>query len=240
MKYYIYKPTGDIKEIPGATNLGVVDGLNVIGLDNLAESIFDQIENVTKISKEESEVVPWYGEVRGYTKLWTGDGEDPYKKKTNITPDIEANTISLMKKVIIKNIEILFNKRYIKEGNESSSLEINSWEQQKIEAKNILEDNTAETPVLSILAKSKNITPLELAQRVLDKSSSYQNNISNLLATQQLLINDVKSKDSIKALNVWREDYMGIQMPNVQGVEEGRVDPNTNNRIEPVPYGIQF
>lgn len=241
MNYYIYKPESNLFPPQGVTHLGFVDGLVVASVDSVGEEFLKQNYNIRQITEDEANNIDFYGEVRGYAKIWTEpDDIDPYKQKIDITPEIEDLVVSLMKKVCIKNLEIIFNGRYQKIGNEGSSLEVYSWEQQKTEAIAYKADSTAQTTILSILAEAHNISVAELADKVLIKVNEYNIQLAETLASQQLLVKQVESLNTIRELNVWREEKMGIQMPVQQAIDEGLTDSETNNRFINPPIGIQF
>jgi hypothetical protein len=107
------------------------------------------------------------------------------------------------------------------------------------EATKYLADNTTPTPLLKSLADSREITVEEMANKVVEKSTAFRNEISNLLITQQTINKKIEQCSNIRELNKFFEDYFGIEMPRQQASEEGLTNEN-GERTHTIDYGIKF
>ena len=112
-KYFITKFYRYIPQIEGMTNITGVDNLNIIkaSSDSVLEQLAahpDQISFMEITELEATQATKFYGETRGYRKAYSdSEGLEPdadelangkRKTKVYITPELEAATISLMKK----------------------------------------------------------------------------------------------------------------------------------------------
>ena len=112
-KYFITQFYRYIPQIEGMTNITAVDNLNIIKVssDSVLEQLAahpDQLSFMEITELEATQATKFYGETRGYRKAYSdSEGLEPdadelangkRKTKVYITPDLEAATISLMKK----------------------------------------------------------------------------------------------------------------------------------------------
>lgn len=164
------------KEIPTIEGMRRVNAFMVYSLFELTDDAWDQFpfdsvswEEVTEL--EATEGWKYYSEIRGYRSVYPEvEGED--KIKVEITPEIEASTVLLMKRVFKKMIQDEFDSRESREGEDA-------------------------------------------------------------------LLSEIDALESIRELNVKREEYLGIQMPIPQAEEMGLLDEN-GLRNPPVDYGLGF
>ena len=122
MKYYIAKFK---KTIPMITGMKQIASFDLYTIFSIEENRIDQLpvnieyEEITEIEG----TVAWrfYGEVRGYRSAYSDvEGLEPDpdelakgKRKTKVyhTPETEAATIQLMKRIFIRNVIDIFNER---------------------------------------------------------------------------------------------------------------------------------
>jgi len=190
-----------------------------------------------------------FSEVREVAKVWESDGvlsQDEtladldypeYGKKVAIqmTDEIKATVLDFMKIFAKELIEDEYERRFIILRN-TNTLEASSWEIQKHEAKEWLTYQGADghvTPFLDYLATERGIDKTELANKILEKAESYQDNLSTMLVNMQTLLKEFKNTASIWDINILYEDYLGVMMPTAQAVEMGRTVSETDWERKP-------
>ena len=119
-KYFITQFYRYIPQIEGMTNITAVDNLNIIKVssDSVLEQLAahpDQLSFMEITELEATQATKFYGETRGYRKAYSDvEGLEPdadelangkRKTKVYITPELEAATISLMKKAFHFHID---------------------------------------------------------------------------------------------------------------------------------------
>lgn len=128
MKYYIANFT---KAIPNFEGLKLICSCDIYQIYSVTEEALSQNPFDGVVHEEITELegtVAWkfYGEVRGYRSAYSDvEGLEPdadalaqgkRKTKVYITPEIEAATVQLMKRVFKKNIQDVFSTRENKAG----------------------------------------------------------------------------------------------------------------------------
>lgn len=128
MKYLIANFKKTIPTISGMSLVSSVTGYQIYKLTDDAWDVFpfDNVdwEEITEL--EGTEAWKYYGEVRGYRSAYSDvEGLEPdadelakgkRKTKIYITPDIDAATVRLMKRIFKKLVIEEFNKRDTREG----------------------------------------------------------------------------------------------------------------------------
>lgn len=147
------------------------------------------------------------------------------KGKYNLTEDDKANTIALMKEVMRMILDEVYDKRMIELKANVSSLEFNSWEQQKTEAYAYQANNTAATPMLSSLATARGITLDEMVSKVITAVESYNASIAELLARKQLIETEVKGCASIADCCRLMHNRFEVTVSAAQAADEGITEP---------------
>lgn len=164
-----------------------------------------------------------FSEIREYGKIFEAE-EGHYekvKKKIDITPEISAMVLDFMYKFAKMIIEVEFDDRY-HELADTSVIERNSWEIQKHEAREYLNDKVnSYTPFLDYLAVERELDKEVLANKILEKAEEYEDNLSTLLVKFQKLLKEFKNAKTIWDMNILYEKYLGIMMPQRQAVELG-------------------
>lgn len=81
-----------------------------------------------------------------------------------------------------KNASISYDSRFSSLKQQESALEQSTWDQQLTEATAYLNDNSAEVPLLELIASSRGITVNEVALRIQAAATNYANARNSLLA----------------------------------------------------------
>lgn len=190
---------------------------------------------------EVSEEVAYYGaaffsEIRPVGKAWEAQADhyELVKVPVEITPEISAMVLDFMAKFAKMIIEAEFDRRY-HEMVDTSKFELASWDVQKHEAQEFLNDKNAFTPFLDYLAVERELDKTILATKILAKSEQYYDNLSTELAKIQKLIKEFEKAPSIWDMNILYEKYFGVMMPTNQAVQMGlTVSAEDETRIESV------
>jgi hypothetical protein len=190
-----------------------------------------------------------FSEIREVAKVWETNGVltqnetignldyPEYGKKVPIqmTDEVKATVLDFMKIFAKELIEDEYERRFINLRN-TNTLEASSWEIQKHEAREWLTYQGAEghvTPFLDYLATEKSIDKTELANKILTKAESYQDDLSTMLVNMQKLLKQFETASSIWDINILYEDYLGVMMPTMQAIEMGRTISETDWERKP-------
>lgn len=126
--------------------------------------------------------------------------EIPNGKNVEIGTRYDENTQSFIDKTLqeqkesmIDRINFLFEREvsYMQERIPES--EKSSYETQKREAESFLNDENADTPLLSEIAKQRNMDKKLLAEKILEKNKIYTERLAKLLGYKQNLIKQVEN-----------------------------------------------
>lgn len=164
-----------------------------------------------------------FSEIRPQGKIYEAENDSyaKVKKPIDLTPEIIAYVRDFMYKFAKMILEVEFDDRY-HELADTSVLERNSWEIQKHEAREYLNDKTGSvTPFLDYIAQEHGVTKDVLANKILSKAEEYEDNLSTLLVKFQKIIKEFKNAETIWDLNILYEKYFGILMPERQAIELG-------------------
>lgn len=142
------------------------------------------------------------------------------KVKYELTDADVANTTKLMQEAMYLILDEIFDKRLVQMNIGSSTLEQNSWLQQKSEAQAWLSGET-NLPMLQALADARGITVSEMAEKVNAAVAAYNANIASMLASKQQIEVLIKSCVSIYDCNRLLHNRFGIEMPVLQRQAEG-------------------
>ena len=157
--------------------------------------------------------------------------EDPAEKiQYQITALDKANARDLLKVVLTKTARKFYNKEFDNLNYSGvSKAEKDSWTVQREEAKKWELDNTAVTPVLSQLAELRGITRDQMAEKVLDKVSAYDQAIVDLLKRQQGIELKIKNAETLKELHMIANNYFGVSAYGYTFHFQEEVPPATFN-----------
>lgn len=188
-----------------------------------------------KIYELDAEAAIWgtqfFGEIRAVAKVW--EAKTPWygeKTPTEITPEIQAHVVNMMRKFAYEIIGIEYERRYL-EMRDSNELEVATWEIQKHEAREWLDnqgENGSKTPFLDYIAIELGKDKTELANSILVASEDYEDRLSTMLVEMKILLAKFKACNTIWDLNILYEDYFGIQMPIKQAIALGRAISETD------------
>jgi hypothetical protein len=167
------------------------------------------------------------------------DGEDT-KVEEELDEFEKEYSEKLYKLVLISNVEDVFHDRFKALNKNKPELESSTWSVQAAEAKEYLNDNTVDTPILSIIATARGITVLEQANKIKTKEDAYNLEVATLLSQQMALTDEIKACVDVKALCKWNEDNFGIQMNMAWANEYGLMDETGVNRLVPVINEVKF
>lgn len=192
-----------------------------------------------------------FSEVREVAKIWETNGilsatetvEDldypEYKSGTKVaiemTDEIKSIVLDFMKIFAKELIEDEYERRFLNLRN-ANTLEASSWEIQKHEAREWLTYQGADghvTPFLDYLATEKQVDKTELANKILAKAESYQDNLSTMLVDMQKLLKQFESALTIWDINILYEDYLGVIMPTSQAIALSRTVSETDWERKP-------
>lgn len=229
------------------TQLGGHLGLEYFYLDSEYFDYIPQYINYIRCSYKEATLgAKYWGEIRNQKSSY-GESEEGTTLKEKETVDSEivsTYTIPFMKNVLGLKIQEIFEKRHNNLRAKYSNLEDATWEYQIAESKAYLQDNTVETAFIDKLAELRGLTIEQFATKVVEKQKEWKEKLFDLAIQEQSLIVKVKSCKNMRDLNVFLEDYFGIQMPVQQCLEYNRCIKNDESgvisRKEPFVYGIKF
>jgi hypothetical protein len=103
---------------------------------------------------------------------------------------------------------------------DASLLEKATWEEQKREALLYQSDNTANTPLIDILAIGRELTKEELVTKIINNVTTYNTALANLLVEQQQLEQRVKACVTIADCHRLRHEKFGISVSYQQQMDE--------------------
>ena len=130
-----------------------------------------------------------------------------------------ANTTKLMQEAMYLILDEIFDKRLVQLNIGVSTLEQNSWLQQKTEAQSYLTGET-NLPMLTALATVRGISVGEMAAKVNDAVTAYNTSIATMLASKQQIELLIKSCVTIHDCNRLLHNKFGIEMPVKQRTAE--------------------
>ena len=197
---------------------------------------FADIRPETKILRQEVEGELVAFDSEGIAMAPTSDEG----KKINVPMDQHRTqcVMDAMKLVAKAVIEEEFDKRFMLLDS-ASDMESMSFELQYEEAKDFQKrGDLAPCPLLTAIADGRGISLSEMVSKVLNGRESYKSSLVNLMRKMNEVKSKFKTATTIRDLNRLYEDYLGIAMPEMQAIEEGRVVDFL--RVVPVKVGFQF
>jgi len=222
------------------TQIGSRLGYSILEVSEMDYDVhFTSVKHLVLEKEEAIKGNKYWGEVRDKQSGY--DIVDGFTVKTKVAVSAEGLQVAadFMKKVGLFALTDIIDTRYNVIQSKYSNFEVFTWNIQVEEATKYLADSEAATPLLTTLAESRGITVEELATKVIEKSTAYRNEISNLLVTQQTVTKKLKECSTIRDLNKFYEDYFGIEMPRLQANEEGLTDED-GKRTHTIEYGVKF
>ena len=138
--------------------------------------------------------------------------DETIKAKYYLTDADKANATEFMKIAMRKIVNDVYDKR-LKELDNASQLEMNSWAQQRAEAEAYTADATAATPMLSALAEARSITVADMVALVLTAINSYNTKIATLMSNKQAIETKIKVCTNLAECNILLHTNFGYNMP---------------------------
>jgi len=168
--------------------------------------------------------------------------EEPGDKKVNVnlSASVSASSLSILKTVLVANVEDVFDLRFKSLNADAPDLESSTWAAQTAEASAVTADSKAATPVLKILADARGLKVADLAKKVSDNVNAYNSDVATLLGKQQSKVDEINAIDNVKDLLEWDENNFGIEMPYPLAVEKGVKFKEGVLRSTPVVTEIKF
>lgn len=157
----------------------------------------------------------------------TSEEADGEKGRYDLTNADIVNTVILIQEILRSKLDEIYDKRLVELKASVSTLELNSWEQQKAEALSYTLDNNATTPLLTALAEAREITVAEMVTKVLSAVEIYNGKVAELLARKQSIEKHIKSCVTIADCHRLMHNRFGISMSVPQMQDEGvETQPN--------------
>ncbi len=168
------------------------------------------------------------------------------KVPIELTPEIKKEVVDFMIYFAKEIIEDEYNTR-LKNLKNTTDLEVASWEIQKHEAREWLENKGlggSKTPFLDYLSAERHIDKDTLSNKILANAEAWEDKLSTMLVEYQILIKKFESCTEIWDLNILYEDHIGIMLPQKQAIEMGRTKSDTDwdrkPEYEVEPYVFKF
>jgi adenylate kinase family enzyme len=128
---------------------------------------------------------------------------------------VEFNKMA-MKKVVADR----FSERYKELMLDASTLEKDTWEEQKREAFGWMADEDYQTPIIDILCVGRNIDKATFVQKIITNVTAYNVKLANLLLEQQLLEERIKACETIADCHRLKHEKFGIALSKQQREDE--------------------
>lgn len=134
------------------------------------------------------------------------------KVKYKLTDADIANTVKLMQETMRLILDEIFDKRLVQMNIGTSTLEQNSWLQQKTEAAAFANGET-NLPMLQGLADARGITLDKMVAKVNAATDNHNAQITTMLAAKQQIEKQIKECASIYDCNRLLHNRFGVEMP---------------------------
>jgi len=241
----------DLEKFPHLDNWGTKLGGH-LGLEYfyLEDEYFDYIPqyvNYLRFSSKEGTLgSKYWGEARSARSEYA-ESEEGTTQKDKVSVDnelVRTYTIPFMKSVIRLKVQEIFEKRYNELRTKYSVLEDATWQDQLSESKTYLEDETTAVTLINRLAEIRGLTIKEFATIVVEKQTDWKTKLHDLAVQEQTILVKIKECFNVADVNVFLEDYFGIEMSSQQCLEFNRCEKNDETglitRKDPFKYGLRF
>jgi len=188
--------------------------------------------NATVISEDVAYSWMFFGAARPYISVRDGTPQNERlrvlrseeatgtKIKYNLTDQDIQNTVILMQSVMRLILDEYYDKLLLNLNLSVSTLEYNTWAQQKREADAFSSGDT-NLVLLESLANARNITLEEMVLKVNSAISIYNNNLIELLSSKQAIEKEIKACVNIQDCNRILHKRFNVEMPVLQKTDEG-------------------
>ena len=142
------------------------------------------------------------------------------KVKHFLTDEDKAAGVEFNKMAMKKVVADRFSERYKELMLDASTLEKDTWEEQKREAFGWMADEDYQTPIIDILSTGRGIDKSTFVQKIITNVTSFNTKIATLLLEQQLLEERIKSCVTIADCHRLKHEKFGIALSKQQREDE--------------------
>jgi adenylate kinase family enzyme len=142
------------------------------------------------------------------------------KVKHFLTDEDKAAGVEFNKMAMKKVVADRFSERYKELMLDASTLEKDTWEEQKREAFGWMVDEDYQTPIIDILSTGRGIDKSTFVQKIITNVTSFNTKIATLLLEQQLLEERIKACVTIADCHRLKHEKFGIALSKQQREDE--------------------
>lgn len=235
--YYLVNFENSIPKLDGMTLVGNVGHATLVKIEGAAALHFDyKAYGAVAVSADVDTGLLAVGQVKD--EITTSKDGD-FKVKTTLTDAMRSAAVDIMKEAALYVTNLMYTKKFAVLLNAYSDAESYSWTQQIEEAKAVVANPSAPSPLLTALAAARGLPVSELAVKVLEKSAAFETGHIALLSKLAAVNQSIKACATVRDCNRVYETLFGYQMPKQQAIEDGLADAN-GFRTTPVPAGYTF
>jgi hypothetical protein len=142
------------------------------------------------------------------------------KVKYFLTDEDRSVGVAFNKMAMKKVVADRFSERYKELMLDASTLEKDTWEEQKREAFGWMADEDYQTPIIDILCVGRNIDKATFVQKIITNVTAYNVKLANLLLEQQLLEERIRACETIADCHRLKHEKFGIALSKQQREDE--------------------
>jgi len=142
------------------------------------------------------------------------------KVKHFLTDEDKAAGVAFNKAAMKKVVADRFSERYKELMLDASTLEKDTWEEQKREAFGWMADEDYQTPIIDVLSTGRGIDKSTFVQKIITNVTSYNTKLATLLLEQQLLEERIKACETIADCHRLKHEKFGIALSKQQREDE--------------------
>lgn len=142
------------------------------------------------------------------------------KVKYFLTDEDRSVGVAFNKVAMKKVVADRFSERYKELMLDASTLEKDTWEEQKREAFGWTADEDYQTPIIDILSTGRGIEKSTFVQKIITNVTAYNVKLANLLLEQQLLEERIKACETIADCHRLKHEKFGIALSKQQREDE--------------------
>ncbi len=142
------------------------------------------------------------------------------KVKYFLTDEDRSVGVAFNKVAMKKVVADRFSERYKELMLDASTLEKDTWEEQKREAFGWMADEDYQTPIIDILSTGRGIEKSTFVQKIITNVTAYNVKLANLLLEQQLLEERIKACETIADCHRLKHEKFGIALSKQQREDE--------------------
>lgn len=142
------------------------------------------------------------------------------KVKYFLTDEDRSAGVAFNKMAMKKVVADRFSERYKELMLDASTLEKDTWEEQKREAFGWTADEDYQTPIIDVLSTGRGIDKSTFVQKIITNVTTYNVKLANLLLEQQLLEERIKACETIADCHRLKHEKFGIALSKQQREDE--------------------